>query len=403
MERIVYIMTVGTGTAGRTSNLESGLARTIALRNPEITYLVPSANENSRLMADLVCERLSAATVRIVEGCFTDPDDLLRSRRELRGQFARIAAEHPDAHLIVNPTSGTKQMTTAAVLAAVDLGIADIEYITGPREDGVVVTGKEEIRAIPPRCLVGYRAAADGRRLLAAGAYQAAGMLLEPYADLFPESLAACRTLGAWHRFAYREALRAARGESLAPLRRTLASLADARNLSLERAADMLAFVDRSLDFGQVEEALAVLYRLAETMAGLRLRELGVEMEPMTLSTVESAIFPPQRLTARLRACAEEGTGILRPGLALMLDLLVSTGDSVAEVLRERRTWELLQLRHETRYGHGTAFVAPELVCELRKRIRTAATRQWSDFDCLVRNCRFPDVTNLFEKEMNHV
>ncbi len=48
------ILTVGTGTAGRTSNLEAGLRRTIELIHPSAFWLIPSTDEISQTMADLV-------------------------------------------------------------------------------------------------------------------------------------------------------------------------------------------------------------------------------------------------------------------------------------------------------------------------------------------------------------
>ena len=52
----LLILTVGTGTAGKHSDVASGLARTIDLCAPRLFWLVPSASEKSRPVADYIRE-----------------------------------------------------------------------------------------------------------------------------------------------------------------------------------------------------------------------------------------------------------------------------------------------------------------------------------------------------------
>ncbi len=56
----LFIFTVGTGTAGKHSNVASGLANTIRQVRPRKFWLVPSASENSTPVADLVREDVAA-------------------------------------------------------------------------------------------------------------------------------------------------------------------------------------------------------------------------------------------------------------------------------------------------------------------------------------------------------
>lgn len=78
------ILTVGTGTQGKYSNLAQGLINTVGMTRPELS-------------------------------------------------------------IIVNPTSGTKQMSAGATLAALDEGVSGIAFTIGERADGVVKTGTETI------------------------------------------------------------------------------------------------------------------------------------------------------------------------------------------------------------------------------------------------------------------
>ncbi len=400
----ICILTVGTGTAGRTSRLEAGLAHAIEHHAADLALLVPSSAEESRLMAEVVAERCANRRLEIVEDCFADPDDLVDARKGFRRLLRRTAAAHPEASIEVNPTSGTKQMTAGTVLAAMDCGMASLSFISGPRQDGVVITGKERLTAVDERAMLAYRAAMDARTLMRGGAFNAAVILLEPYRDVLPLCHATASCLHDWQRFAYRHALRHAGGhKELAPLRRPLDRLANAQPFSLDRAGDMMAFVQRELSYDHAEEALATLYRLAEYLAKIALTDLGLDPEKPTLADIEQHLCPPKTLFEHMKKQARRGER-LTLGLATALELLGTTGSTLDQALRrDPFTWELLQLRQKTRYGHGNEFVDIARVRELARRIDAIAAKQWPDFARLVEASRFPQLDPILQEEIDHV
>ncbi|MCK5802961.1 MAG: hypothetical protein KAI66_09025, partial [Lentisphaeria bacterium] len=370
--RNICILTVGTGTRGPTSQLEAGLAHAIVHHAADLSVLVPSSSEESLLMAEEVAERCEKSRVETAANCFTDPDDLVRSRREFRRLLRSLHLRFPNARLEVNPTSGTKQMTAGAVLATMDVGMASLSFISGPRQDGVVITGQERLVTVDGRSMLAYRAAKDAMMLMRGGSFGAAVLLLEPYEDVLPVCSATASCLQQWQRFAYRDALRlAGRHAVLAPMRGTLDRMANARPFSLDSAADMMAFVDRELSYGHAEEALATLYRLVEHLAKHALAKLGLDPENPSLADIERHLSPPKPLADRLKHQAAHG-GRLTIGLAVALELIGTTGSSLDVAFRQdKRIWELLQLRQRTRYGHGNEFVDLADVQELAKRIVT--------------------------------
>ena len=148
----ILILTVGTGTQGAQSNLAQGLVNTLKQLKPRLFWLVPSASPDSTDLAELV--RSEAP-----EGCLFQSwadsqafrkiehhDDLFVCRTALR-EVIQCAKEQlgKGERLIVNPTSGTKQMSVAATLAALDEGIGEIVFTVGNRADGVVITGTERM------------------------------------------------------------------------------------------------------------------------------------------------------------------------------------------------------------------------------------------------------------------
>jgi hypothetical protein len=92
----LLILTVGTGTSttGKHSDVASGLARTIGLCTPRLFWLVPSASEKSRPVADLIRESVGcpgAFRPWSAEEPFrtiADPDDIHQCRTVLREVIA---------------------------------------------------------------------------------------------------------------------------------------------------------------------------------------------------------------------------------------------------------------------------------------------------------------------------
>lgn len=409
---IVCVCTVGTGTAGKHSNLAQGLVNGLRLRQPRVAWLLPSTDENACAIADLVAEDLRTVdgiTVQI-PGHITSPDDLLRCRREIRLHLRAARRQYPRAVLVVNPTSGTKQMTAGAVLAALDVEAHMLDYITGDRADGVVRTGTERLSALNLQRIHAERAAREALRLFQHGALAGAAVLLAPHRDLVPCSHALLLALAAWQRFDYRGALQAVSqvsGPWLPPLRAALEQLAASPTPSLERAADMHNAAARTLDWRQAEEALAMLYRLVELCARLRLAELGVTPDTCTAECLinHPALNLPRRLAANLRSRQEtlDPDQPLLLGLQTSLDVLETTGFALSvRIRRNTALWNTLQLRNQTRYGHGTEFVDPRLVGRLLDAVEDCARCEWPAFPQLKARFQFPDPNPIILQEVEY-
>src|ERR1019366_9811411 len=90
----LLILTVGTGTAGKHSDVAAGLARTIDLCTPRLFWLVPSASEKSRPVADYIRELVehpgafrpwsTGEPYRTI----ADPDDIHQCRTVVREVIA---------------------------------------------------------------------------------------------------------------------------------------------------------------------------------------------------------------------------------------------------------------------------------------------------------------------------
>jgi len=408
MAKTVYIVTVGTGTAGRHSNLAQGLVNAIGRRQPERAVLVPSTSADSVALAELVADELGrhAPPVSAEMGArLSAPDDFLACRREMRRVLQAIRAADPTAQVVVNPTSGTKQMTAAALVACLDEGLGAVEFIAGERSDGVVKTGTERLAQVDGRRLQAEQALRNALVLLEHGDFAGAAALTAAFGGLFPRSAAAAAMLAAWQRFAYAGALQAACGAAeLADCRRALDTLRHAPEVSPERAADLLNLAEREFLYQRPEEALSALYRAVELLARLRLSELGVTAENCV---AENLCHHPQlslapRLARSLRAQQEHfGPGSpLSLGLQITLDLLRNTSFALNDLDSAQRT--VLFARNRTRFGHGVQYVDSAAVGRLLQAVRDLAARQWPDLAGLQQAFAFPDVATLIRQELDH-
>jgi len=355
----LLVLTVGAGTAGQYSNVAEGLANTIRMIRPRRFWLVPSASPQSIPVADLIREMVDKLD------CFApwseddpycaieNPDDIHECRRVVGDVLAVAKTElQQGERLVLNPTSGTKQMSAGATLAALDAEVDRIDFTVGQRADGVVKTGAERLQAFDVREFLLRRDLRIARELFRHGAFAAAARVLRGYTQ--PEAIRARETalcLHEWQRLNYSQAAAHAAKFSQ-DLRLYLKQLAGADAFSAERLGDLLASADALLCWGDCEEALARYYRGAEQAAKVRL-------------ALEHNLRPPYRPQALLEllpaGCdlAKEFQAF-RHGEELYLtaqrawEILRVLRDPMADAYFADRQLQIgLQRRHNTMYGQG--------------------------------------------------
>lgn len=413
VKMIAYVCTVGTGTAGKTSNVSEGIAAAIKFRNPEYCYLLPSTSQDSIAVAQIVQEGVAGSGVKIAADNIiplTSHDDILRCRQEIRTIIRDLKKSLPQCEIILNPTSGTKQMTSAAMLAAIDEGIEQIEYISGPRQDGVIITGQEQISSVSARGILAEYAGRNALLLLNGGAYQGAAELLKSYKEQLPQTAAATATLAARNRFNYRGAIQACNtmsGTIWQEQRQLLNQMAIAAWPSPVHLADMLNFASRQLEFDEREEALAMLYRICEAACKVRIRD---EICGGGKITAEGIINYPEisidRNTKDKMRAQEREYGEPLLGLKDCKDILRKSRFKLIQVLNDRNYWNTLQLRNKTRFGHDNQFIAELELKQLKalfSKITEALTEQWKNLPLLLEQTSFNFYKPIIKEEILNV
>jgi len=424
----VYVLTVGTGTrtAAGVSDVAYGLARSLSLVDPrpDAFYLAPSTNEASVATAEMVLSHLRDAfggdgAFRPFEAdrrFFTieNWDDLEQCRAELFGMLKTLRARHPEAQLYLNPTSGTKPMTAAAVLAALELGAIEIQYIAGMRLDGVVEKGKEVLRHTSTESFLELRALRETLRLYERGLWTAGAELLAPYLARFPASATLAglgEVLAVWDRFDYQRAQKAFRRLNRACLNETpdvehedtylfckrakkivqrglMAKPKGQPDGTLFRMGDLLANAERRVEAGRYDDAVARLYRLME-MAGKYRLAVRHEYDPDKDAVEKLKVRLPaarfEDLFARRRS-----NGALFLGQEEAFYLLRDMGDAMGRGYADSELPALLKRRNQSLMAHGYTPVDARTAEAFLVQMKSFMTGHEPDALAWYDRCRFP-------------
>jgi hypothetical protein len=381
------VMTVGTGTAGLHSNLAQGLSNTLIQAKPRLFWLVPSAHKDSLLIADLVREAAPAdCGFQAWNGStpyrsINEPDNLFICRAALREVISAARKQlRKREHLVVNPTSGTKQMSVGAMLAALDEEIGEIVFTVGDRQDGVVKTGTERLASFSTEQFFLERALREAERLYQAGAYYGAGLLLRKYGEPARDACDVAACLHEWQRLNYqaaRQIAARATAPALIQLRDHLTKLAESKIETLLVLADIICSADDLVRWGDHEEALGRYYRAAELAAKMRLAEKHNLHQPYKLSELRDAA---PSLRAGFEGTARDGVCYL--GLRRTMEVLRALNDEfAADYFADNKLLTCLNRRNETVVGHGASSVSSSEVDAARARLKNLLFRHFPKLD----------------------
>lgn len=374
-------MTVGAGTAGDKSFLAEGLSNTIRLLEPRQFWLVPSASKESIAVADYVRDLHSARFARWSSEAdyktIDNPDDMFSCRTVVESVLhsARLQLA-PGEKLLLNPTSGTKQMSIGASLAGVAAGVDTFEFTVGDRKDGVVQTGSERIVSLSTDTLFFERDLRTAAELFKRGDYRGAATLMKRHSNESAK-LAEARSeaMFNWMRMDYASAIAA--GNSL-PERsvQRLQTLAKSNDTSIVLLGDMVASADAIFGWDEYDEALARYYRVAEQAAKTQLAVAHRIVPPYIVSDILKLSLP-ECLARNISARAYNSR--LSLGLELSLKILDAKNDKLVPFFSRDGLWDKLQRRNETIYGHGRRSVGKDVVLCVRKNLKTAISTVFPD------------------------
>lgn len=147
------VLSVGTGTRPDT-DITQPLIKAIKSNNPDFVGFVTTLE--SRKFADVIIRKLSLPYEKTRILGLPNPDDLNDIFQKSRDFISSFITEYSlsPSDLTIDYTSGTKSMTAAVSFAGISLTCGHLQYITGKRQNGVVMSGTEKITSFIPYSII---------------------------------------------------------------------------------------------------------------------------------------------------------------------------------------------------------------------------------------------------------
>lgn len=409
------VITVGTGVGPdreqRVMSLAHGIAFSISDANPnKIVFLTTEEGEQETLPK--VLEQVGKLEYEVVR--IADKDDFDRIYKQVIEVLQGLTEEgfSPD-QITVDYTSGTKAMSVGTAIAATAFEIGSLRYISGPRERGTVIKGKERVISQRPYRILLDRRLRQIESLFNRYQFRAALLLLGVFLEhvqaredreRLEELRTLCETYVAWDHFDHQGAWELLQQLELHHLELDLSAnkgflgrLVNSRNGEPYYLADLLNNAERRAEEGKFDDAVARLYRAAELLAQMLLRERGL-IDEERLEAHGVYYLVPERVEEELRAerfpqyrKKVDERGRLKLGLQESFHLLAELGERVGrEFLDDEGLRGALQVRNGSILAHGLRPVAEEDHEKLRSRLVSLASLRISELEELQQAARFP-------------
>ena len=352
----LLILTVGTGTAGKKSDLAQGLLNTIEKIQPRKFWLVPSTSEISQNITKYIVDYINefggnpGFAGRL--GPIEKPDDLSCCRQTLRKAIRAVKQEWLRGEkLMVNPTSGTKQMSAGATIAALDEECGDIVFTIGERADGVVKTGTEQVVKFDSVAYFRERDCNTAAEFFRAGDFYAAERLLYPHREREQKAYALAAVCLHWRRFDYSHAasFAATCDQELKKCLTLRRDVVRECRFCEDIVADIMAWARFALRCNDFEDAVRLVYKALEYVARVFL-ERDFKLSPDANGMYPSDTGDILNLSSTCRKQLRSGTDKLALGLSLITAILKDLKHPFGEVI-DKKLLKLSQLRNQNTHG----------------------------------------------------
>jgi len=304
-----------------------------------------------------------------------EPDDLSGCYAQLRSALMQLKEAHSDWRFLADYTGGTKTMTAALTLAALEAGY-EFSLVKGTRADLVKVRNGTEMAALVNVGEVRARQQMDeAQRLFNRYAYASAAEILQNTlrAVFLPpelqreitERVGLCRAFDAWDRFDHSQArvLLETHKKQFETLWKFLKLISGAKP-GYAPVLDLLCNAERRAVRGRYDDAVARLYRALEMLAQIRLEQ---RPERLISGNLNPTLLP-EILQAKYEALREQGEkGKVKLGLRQDYELLAELADPLGNVYQEysKRLLQALNYRNESILAHGQTPIARDRWLEM--------------------------------------
>ena len=401
------IVTVGTGTRPDVYIVKP-LVKTVKDSRPDFTAFI--VTEESRIYGEAIAKELELDKPSYTLVLLKESDDFQSVFREVNHVFRTLnVLGYSSEQIQVDFTSGTKAMSSGAVLSAIYNQCLSLKYITGQRKNGVVIDGSEKFLTINPAGIFALHEIQLAQelifRLRFATASEIIGNinlnLIDQKERHWVKNLELItQAYRAWDIFNHGKAL--ARFQkvdwkmvSLTAFRPGSPSLSllNALKETGDSNSGEFLLVDlynnslrRGIE-GKYDDAVARLYRASELFAQQILEQppYGIKSADVDLALV------PASIRADLEKNRDDQDNKVRIGMEMDYKLLEALGHPVGRhFLEDKQLRGRVRERNESILGHGSKPVSKGLYGKLRSSLVNLFQLEIPDFEEKAKEVQFP-------------
>jgi hypothetical protein len=294
-----------------------------------------------------------------------EPDSLQDCYAVARAALSEAAMRFPNHQYVADYTGGTKTMSVALVMAALEANW-NLSLVKGARTDLIKVVDGTEVAGLVNSWEVRARQRMEEARLLFNGYhYAAAEQSLEAVLRANPLSttlqaiirkwIGLARCFDAWDRFDHARALAILtpfQAECVPNFRFLKRLTGEDKNCSgYEPMYDLILNAERRAEQGRFDDAVARLYRAVELLAQTRLRQRQPSLDSSDLNTS----LLPEELRAVYERLRDVGDSKIKLGLRQDYELLSALGDVAGDAYHQHRNPlnNALKARNVSILAHG--------------------------------------------------
>jgi len=398
------IITVGVGVGENrekaTDSLAHGIAFSIRNSNPnKICFVV--TNESKEITFSAIKEYvkdLPEYEFMILNE--KEKDDTEEVYKRIREKIENYQNEGYD--VVVDFTSGTKAMSSGAVLAGAEKN-CNLKYIAGEREKGVVVKGTERTVEISPVYFFINRQEESVKRLFNLYQFNSCIELIEEVKRITAkreiiemiekyEKLANAYSM--WDKFNHSEALEilnnVGREFNIGENKKFLNLLNKAKWKEEFLIPDLLNNAERRIEEGKYDDAVARLYRCIEMIAQYRLKsKYGLDASNIDTWNLKADLSMEEKLVKKYEEKKDENGRIKLP-LSGDLELLKDLGDELGELKDDKKLVDLLSKRNASILAHGIDPISREDAERLYEKVVEIASKVIENLDEMRKMAKFP-------------
>lgn len=407
MIKKLLILTVGTGTRPDV-NIVRPLIKTIKDSAPDFIGFIVS-QESDKFAKEIVNE-LQWPSDKLDTLILSNPENIEIIYSQINNWIRTLVARgYSQDEITIDFTSGTKAMTSGAVLAGVAWGCAGLKYITGKHKNGVVQDGTEMFITVQPNTVFTHKQIEIGKNLIKQFRFDSAlsvftsvnrALLNEWEVRLLDGYINVSHAYDYWDRFMQNRVegymskipgdlkeLDIYRIPKEIQQRLIAIYMAQEREeITEDMLGDLYNNALRRFTEGKFDDATARLYRLVEMLGQM---VLWKNYRIKTGDVPEDSI--PEHLKKSFEGNRDPLDNCIKIGLKKSYELLQGLGHPLGEIFfQNKKISGLLKQRNESFLAHGTKPISKEACKSLFREARILLECVIQNFGQILKDLKFP-------------